>query len=142
MTTRLPPGGIYSPRPGNNIHITHMTPAPGDLFCCVTVNGDLALTRTIDRHHQVLTWLDGFAYAQPTQAKPVVIKVLCLTLHEMVRFGFVSADALAAGRADPERDAEDRQFVLNTLWRLVRESNTRDVRNDALKLLREFGGLQ
>lgn len=72
----------------------------------------------------------------------MVIKVLCLTLHEMVHFGFVSADALAAGRADPAREAEDREQVLATLWHLVRESNTREVRNDALKLLREFGGLQ
>lgn len=42
----------------------------------------------------------------------------------------------------PEQDAEDRQFVLTTLGRLVREANTQEVREDALKLLQEIGGLQ
>lgn len=72
--------------------------------------------------------------------QPVTVKVLCVTLGEAQRFGFLPTGTLPP--QTPDEEAEARRFIISNLWRIVRNSNEAKPRADALDLLKQLGAIQ
>lgn len=70
---------------------------------------------------------------------PVTIKVLSLTLTEGQAFGLIPSD-LGEDETLGD-DAGRRQFVIRTLWDIVRNSNQAKPRADALDMLKHLGAM-
>ncbi len=69
--------------------------------------------------------------------RPFVVKVLCLTLPEAVRMGFVSTAATV-----PDDSERDRQLVVTTLMDAMRSSNEPHTRSAAYETLKRIGAIQ
>lgn len=111
-----------------------LAPGPDDLFCVTTLGGRRVVVQPIFEYEQALAVAQAFVAQAPV---PVTLKVLCLSAREAKAMGYLPEGTLPA--ESPAQDAEDRQFAVSTLWRVVRESNDAKVRGDALGLLRELG---
>lgn len=116
--------------------VVTLPPADGDVFVALTVAGAAAALWPVDEYDKAVEIAERFARRFRTD-RPVAIKVLSVSLREAQRFGFLPAGPMPA--QTPDQDAKDRQFAVDTLWRLVRESDNVTVRGDALDLLRELG---
>lgn len=120
---------------GGNL-VVPFPPTAGDVFVVVTVAGTAALLWPVNEYGRAVEVAERFA-RRLRAAQPVAIKVMAVTLHEAQRFGFLPSGPMPA--TSPEQDAEDRKFAVDTLWRLVRESNDAAVRAEALDLLKQLG---
>ena len=109
-----------------------LEPLPDDSFVLTYLSTPeerwVLITRPIDGYQASVDWAVGMA---DQMACP--ISIVPMTAEEFAQH---NRQKLA------RQDAADRQLVLTTLWRLVRESNTREERDDALQLLRELGELK
>lgn len=120
---------------GGNL-VVPFPPTAGDVFVVVTVAGAAAIVWPVNEYDRAVEVAERFA-RRLRAAQPVAIKVMAVTLREAQRFGFLPSGPMPA--KSPEQDAEDRKFAVDTLWRLVRESNDAAIRAEALDLLKLLG---
>lgn len=125
---------IHTPGGGR---VVALSPEPDDLFVVTTVAGRKVSLHTVEQFGHALKRAE--AAANRMAPVPVSVKVLCLTLTEAQRFGLIPADLDKDETL--EGDADRRQFVIRTLWDIVRNSNQAKPRADALDMLKELGEL-
>lgn len=121
---------------GNRVVV--LPPTEGDLFVAIAVGGSAAVLWPVEEYDRALEVAQRFTRRLRT-AQPVTVKVLCVTLGEAQRFGFLPTGA--SPPQAPEEDAEARQFIVSNLWRIVRNSNEAKPRADALDLLKQLGAM-
>lgn len=124
--------------PGDNV-VTIISPSRDDVFVVIAIAGIAAVIWPVSDHSRAVQVAEGFARRLRTTA-PVTIKVLCVTLAEAQRFGFVPADLLRD--QTPAQEAEWRQLVVTTCIDALRDSLDARTRADALKLLTDLGELK
>lgn len=119
---------------GNRVVV--LPPTEGDVFVAIAIGGSAAVLWPVNEYDRAVEVAQRFTRRLRT-AQPVTIKVLCVTLAEAQRFGFVPTGTMPS--QTPQEDAEDRQFVIRTLWAIVLNSNEAKPRADALDLLKQLG---
>lgn len=123
---------IWTPGGG---HVVALAPGPGDLFVLTTVAGRKVLLHPVEQFGYAVKLAEAAAIRMAPV--PVTIKVLSLTLAEGQAFGLIPADL---GKDEtPEQEAETRQLVVKTLWKLVQHGSEAKVRSDAWRMLQELG---
>lgn len=125
---------IHTPGGGR---VVALSPGPDDLFVVTTVAGSNVSLHTVEQFGHALKLAEAAAIRMAPV--PVTIKVLSVTLREAQRFGLIPSD-LGEDETFGD-DAGRRQFVIRTLWDIVRNSNQAKPRADALDMLKELGEL-
>jgi len=123
---------IHTPGGGR---VVALSPGPDDLFVVTTVAGRKVSLHTVEQFDGALKLAERAAYRMAPV--PVTIKVMSLTLAEAQQFGLIPSDLFK--NETPEEDAGHRQFVVRTLWDIVRNSNEAKPRADALDMLKHLG---
>lgn len=116
--------------------VVMLPPTEGDLFVAIAVGGSAAVLWPVEEYDRAVEVTQRFT-RRLRMAQPVTVKVLCVTLGEAQRFGFLPTGTLPP--QTPEEDAEARQFIVSNLWRIVRNSNEAKPRADALDMLKQLG---
>ncbi len=123
---------------GENI-VVALPPSRDDLFVLVTIEGQAALNWPVTDFKKAVRIAEAFA-RRIRPARPVTIKVFCLSFAEAQAMGFAPDDLFA--NQTPEEEAEIRQLCIENCIAALRESPDATVRADALKLLTEMGVMQ
>lgn len=123
---------IWTPGGGR---VVAFSPGPDDLFVVTTVAGRKVSLHPVEQFDAALKLAERVAYRMAPV--PVTIKVMSLTLAEAQRFGLIPSDLFKDDTL--EEGVEDRQFVIRTLWAIVRNSNQAKPRADALDMLKHLG---
>lgn len=121
----------------NGNRVATMAPGPGDLFVVTTLGGKRVLVDPIADYEKALRIAEAFA-RQMAQPRPLTIKVIPMSLPEMLAHIGTTPKRLAAGLS-PDDEASDRQLVVDTCMSALRECNEPQVRKDAYDLLVSIG---
>ena len=117
--------------PGGN-SVVALPPSPGDVFVITTLFGRAVTVQPIGEFDHAVSLAKSFTrHIRP--ARPVTVKVLCLSLKEAQAMGFAPDDLFR--NLAPAEDAELRQLVVEACRRALLNSPDAAVRNDAMQLL-------
>ncbi len=117
----------------NSDYVAAHPPIPGDIFVVTTIYGKRVAVQSVGDYERAAA--TARAYASKLR-RP--IKVLCMSLHELLAFMGISAADFAAG-ISPELDQELRQSAIDACYSAMRECPDPSVRADAYELLIEMG---
>ncbi|NTT85732.1 hypothetical protein [Tabrizicola fusiformis] len=122
---------------GNSV--VALPPSPGDVFVITTLFGRAVTVQPIGDFDHAVSLAKSFTrHIRP--ARPITIKVLCLSLQEAQAMGFVPDDLFA--NLAPAEEAELRQLVVDACRRAILNSPDAAIRNDAMNLLINMGELK
>lgn len=124
--------------PGGN-GVVSLPPSPGDVFCITTLFGQVIRLEPIGDFDHAVAVAQAFT-RRIRPARPITIKILCLTLQEAQALGFVPDDLFA--NLAPAEEAELRQLAVDACRRALLNSSDAAVRNDAFELLQSMGELK
>ena len=124
-------------RSPNGNCVAALQPAPGDLFTVTLLGAKVVFLKPADEYEQALRLAQTFADQVPPVGRPFTVKVLGMSLDEVLAFMGISRDDFAAGLATD--DAELRQLAEGTCKDVLRRSNDAAVRADAMDLLTDMG---
>lgn len=120
--------------------VAALQPAPGDLFTVTLLGGKIVFVRSADEYEQVLRFAESVAgQVAPPGGRPYTLKVIGMTLDEVLAFAGISRDDFAAGLK--VGDAELRDLARRTCREVLLRSNDGAVRAEAMDLLTEMGAL-
>jgi len=122
---------------GSN-RVATMAPGPGDLFVMTTLDGKRVFVEPIDQYDRAVRIAEGFA-RRIVHDRPVIIRVLPMSLPEMLAHMRMPPEKLAAG-LDAD-DGADRKLITDTCMAALRESSDQHVRAEAFALLTSMGVL-
>lgn len=120
----------------NSDHVGVLAPVPGDIFVVTTIQGKRVAVQPIADYEKAAATARAFA----SQTRHP-IKVMCMSLREMLAFMGVSVTDFAAG-ISPEVERELRQVAIEGCMAAMLECNDPSVRADAHKLLVDMGVLK
>jgi len=124
---------------GSN-RIATMAPGPGDLFVVTTMFGKPVLVEPVDQYDRAVRVAEGFA-RRLRHDRPLTIRVMGMSLHELLAFMGITEAELAAG-ISPKVEGEFRQLAIDACMGALRECNEPTVRKDAFDLLIKLGILK
>lgn len=114
-----------------------LQPAPDDLFVVTTLSAKVVFVKPADEYEQALRLAQTLAEQVPPVGRPFTVKVLGMSLDELLAcMGISRADFAAGLRTD---DAELRQLAESTCKEVLRRSDDATVRADAMDLLTDMG---
>lgn len=119
--------------------VTALAPCPGDLFVVTMLGGKVVFLQGADDYEKALRLAETFA-EQMTHDRPFTLKVVGLSLDELLAFKGISRDEFVAG-ISPESDAEMTKLTVATCKEALRDCNDPAVRRDAYDLLVAMGEL-
>jgi hypothetical protein len=120
-----------------SIRVATMAPGPGDLFVVTTLGGKRVFVEPTDQYERAVRVAESIA-RRVVHDRPVIIRVLPMTLAELLAHMGTTREQLAQG-ASPEDDAADRKLIIDTCMAVLRECNDAAVRTDAYNLLVSMG---
>lgn len=124
-------------RSQNGNCVAALQPAPGDLFVVTTLSAKVVFVKPADEYEQALRLAQSLAEQVSPKGRPFTVKVLGMSLDELLAFEGISRDEFAAGLKT--NDAELRQLAESTCKDVLRRSNDAAVRADAMDLLTDMG---
>jgi hypothetical protein len=125
---------IWTP---NGNRVAALVPGPDDLFVVTTIGGRRVTVQPIDEYDKALKTAEAFA-RQTSTPRPLSVKVLCLSLRELLaQVGTTPAEFFAG--MTPEEDAELRRLAIDACMNALRKSNEASVRADAMEALTALG---
>lgn len=119
--------------------VATLPPSHGDLFCVTTVQGRQVFLGPITCFDAAVRRANAFA-RRVVHPEPLVVKVVCLSMAEVLVLGLAPADLFA--NETPEQEAEMRQAVVTACHDALRNCPDAKVRSDALKLLSDIGAIR
>lgn len=128
-------------RSRNGNCVAALQPAPGDLFTVTLLGGSVVFLRPADEYEDALRLAEAFAGSvAPPGGRPFTVKVLGMSLDELLAFQGISRAEFAAGIKTP--DAELRQIAERFCVDVLRRSDDPAVRGAAMDILTDLGVLQ
>jgi hypothetical protein len=127
---------IWTP---NGNRVAALAPGPGDLFVVGMLFGKRVFVWPITDYDRAITTTQAFA-RQITQPRPFTIKVLPMSLDELLAHMGMTRAELAAG-VSPAMEQEFRQLGIEACMKVLRECNEPQVRAEAVDLLTSMGAL-
>jgi hypothetical protein len=119
--------------------VAALQPSPGDLFVVTTIGAKVVFVKPVGEYEQALRLAETFSAQMPV-GKPFTVKVMGMSLDELLAFRGISRADFAAGLTIP--DVELRELAESTCKDVLRRSNDAAVRADAMDLLADLGVLQ
>jgi hypothetical protein len=120
--------------------VTSWEPGEGDLFIVTTLGGRRVFVEPVADYEKAVRVAQGFA-RRIVHDRPVVIRVVPMTLAELLAHMGTTHNELMAAPSGSADDAADRQLVIDTCRTVLRECNEQAVRQDAYDLLASLGGI-
>lgn len=120
--------------------VAALAPSPGDLFVVTTIGGKVVFLQGADDYEKALRLAEAFAEQMSPKERPFTVKVLGMSLDELLAFKGVSRDDFVAS-ISPEGDVEIRRFAVAACKEALRDCNDPAVRRDAYDLLVDMGEL-
>ena len=128
-------------RSPNGNCVAALQPAPGDLFTVTLLKAKIVFVRSADEYEQSLRLAEAFAaQVAPPDGRPFTVKVLGMSLDEVLALQVISRESFAAGITTP--DGELREMAERTCKDVLRRSDDAAVRADAMDLLTDLGVLR
>ena len=124
---------------GSN-RVATMAPGPGDLFVVTMLGGQRVFVEPIDQYDRAVRIAEGFA-RRIVHGRPVVIRVLPMSLDELLSHMGMTREELASGLDAADEEA-DRKLVIDTCMAVLRESSDQHVRAEAVEVLTGIGALR
>ena len=119
--------------------VAALQPAPGDLFVVITLCAKIVFVKPADEYEQALCLAQTFAGEVPPVGRPFTVKVMGMSLDELLAFMGISREEFASSVTIT--DAELRELTKRTCKDVLRRSNDPAVRADAMDLLVATGAL-
>jgi hypothetical protein len=119
--------------------VVTLAPSRDDVMVVTTVGGRPVFVEPVHLYDDAVRRAQAFV-RRAKHGAGFTVKVLCLTLREARRMGFV--DGELGGQATPEQEARDRQLVVTTLRGVMRDSNEAKARIAAYDILTDMGELK
>ena len=120
--------------------VAALAPSPGDLFVVTAIGGKVVFLQGAHDYEKALRLAETFAEQMPPPNRPFTVKVLGMSLDELLAFKGISRDEFAAS-ISPEADVETRRLAVATCKEALRDCNDPAVRRDAYDLLVSIGEL-
>jgi hypothetical protein len=120
--------------------VAALAPSPGDLFVVTTMGGKVVFLQGADDYEKALRLAEAFADQMPPPDRPFTVKVLGMSLDELLAFKGISREEFVAS-ISPEAHAEARQLAVAACKEALCDCNDSAVRRDAYHLLIGMGEL-
>jgi len=117
----------------NTSCVAALPPIPGDIFVVTTIQGKRVAVQPIADYEKALA--TAHAFAGQTRHP---IKVLCMSLRELLAFMGISIADFVAGMS-PAVELELRRVAIEGCFTVLRECNDPSVREAAMTVLSKMG---